>query len=335
MKNSIFFNTIYSDYFNLNENKKLHTNKEAIANVVLKSGFSIAKKIAIFRDLNEIDLSLIKNSAVLKYGCGWSSLGVMILQKFRENIYFNHMNKKCYSYEDILLFQKQVAEKFSAKEDYWILEEFIESSNDVGIIPFDYKFYVINGLLKLVIQIDRNVFPPKIAVFDSSFCPMKHGKDYEIKNAKDFSVGVPVIPLNAYEMVGMAQELSRLPKEKFVSVDLYDAPCGPYFGEFTFSPGLIAKENVIFSEDVVKDLDRSFVGDFFNGVRESQGVNIPPPLYSALARNAYRGVVGSAKALANLYWRLEENSGADSLSKKSARFMKKSWNNVSEYIEEI
>ena len=130
----------------------------------------------------------------------------------------------------------------------------VEPLLGIGAIPFDYKFYSFRGQVGLIIQIDRNSGPVKIAMFDGEFRPLKRGADFLLSSRA--RQGVPLIPLHAPEMLWWAQRLSLEADAPFVSIDMFDSPTGPVFGEFTYSPGGTHKRMFTFSHALLDRFDR-------------------------------------------------------------------------------
>ncbi len=137
---------------------------------------------------------------------------------------------------------------------YWILEEFISSGIGNKSIPFDYKVYCFNGEPALVIQIDRNCSPPRVALFDGAFLPLAYGRHYALDQDR-WGRGFHVLPRHPGQLLHMTRELARATGSRFVSVDTYDAPQGAVFGEFTFAPGAPDVGMITFASEVMTHLD--------------------------------------------------------------------------------
>ncbi|MHA7219707.1 ATP-grasp fold amidoligase family protein [Arthrobacter sp. MDT1-48-3] len=120
--------------------------------------------------------------------------------------------------------------------DYWLAEECLPSTVAGRPLPFDYKVYAFKGAVSHVVQIDRNVYPPRIAVFDGAFIPLQPGKDYSTDPSR-WKHENHVLPKHAGAILEMASTLSAGLDTRFVRVDCYDGPDGPVFGEFTFASG--------------------------------------------------------------------------------------------------
>lgn len=138
--------------------------------------------------------------------------------------------------------------------NYWLAEECVESGVAGIPIPFDYKIYCINGIPSLIIQIDRNSSPPKAALFDGAFIPLKPHNHYTFDERR-WKYGHHVIPFHATALLGMAKSLAGKLNTKFVSVDCYCTPNGPIFGEFTFCPGAPDTGMFVLSKGAIEKLN--------------------------------------------------------------------------------
>ncbi len=144
--------------------------------------------------------------------------------------------------------------------DYWLAEECIVSTVAGRPLPFDYKVYAFRGRIALIIQIDRNVWPPRIAVFDGAFLPLERGRHYET-NPERWLWEHHVIPLHGPQILAMACDLSASLDTAFVRVDCFDGPSGPVFGEFTFASGAVDTGMIRFPTEVLQALDAAVQGE--------------------------------------------------------------------------
>jgi len=199
----------------------------------------------------------------------------------------------------------------------WIIEEAVQSLVSVGPVPFDYKFYSFNGSVGLVIQIDRNTFPTRIAVFDGRFRALELGTDYLLGGRA--RPGGHVVPLHAPEMLYWAQELSRHADSPFVSIDMYDSPDGPKFGEFTYSPGGAHKRMFVFSERLIDQFDAMMEGNFPEDPLRASSLevrrSVPLPdsaAYTAWASYAYNEGARGADRLSAFHRASGSDLGSDS-----------------------
>ncbi|CUS49602.1 TupA-like ATPgrasp, partial [Idiomarinaceae bacterium HL-53] len=172
--------------------------------------------------------------------------------------YFEYLSLTTFFLAEIKQKQAAIRERFSSKEPAWIIESFKQGTLPSAAVPFDYKFYVFQGQVGLIFQIDRNANPPRVAMFDGSFKPLTLGEDYKLREGS-VQPATPIIPARAMEFVWWAQLLSRETDSPFVSVDLFDTTEGPVFGEYTFSPGAVQKHMFTLSDKFIEELDGYFL----------------------------------------------------------------------------
>jgi hypothetical protein len=235
--------------------KKL-SNKQTAADVVSSLGLKVPRKHKILQNIDDLKPWHLKNRAVLKYGRGWSARGVMLLERKGINRYFDHLTLQKYALQSIKAHQANVAKSFGSKRPNWIVEELLEPTHAFGAVPYDYKFYVFGSHVGLILQVDRNTKPPKLALFDGAFKPLQLGEDYLLNGGQP---GVPIVPIHAAELMWWALRLASTTDSPFVSIDLYDTPKGPVFGEFTFSPGGTHKRMFTFSHQLIEYFDELFL----------------------------------------------------------------------------
>lgn len=213
----------------------------------------VPERLAVLDSLQDLSQMGLPELFVLKLANGWSSRGVMILERTGPDAYFDHMNLQVLDSAEIIRAQDAAAASFGQQQGRWIVEELVVHTLGVGAIPFDYKFYCFDGEVGLVVQIDRNSGPVRIVLFDGSFRPLRLGRDYLLNGSA--KPGTPVVPLNAPEMLWWAQRLSREADSPFVSIDMFDSPTGPVFGEFTYSPGGTHRRMFVFSHKMLDRFD--------------------------------------------------------------------------------
>ena len=221
------------------------------------SCIGLPQQHALLTSPEDITPDSLGEKVALKFAHGWSAKGVMLLEHTASDRYFDHLSLKEMSIQEIRNIQKSVAKKFPKKKSEWITEEMI-SSPQPGTIPFDYKFYVFQGQIGLVSQIDRNSSPLRNAFLDGELNPLVEGRDFRVSPEK-IQPAVPLVPRSAAMLSRWAIELSKMTDSPFVRVDLYDTDNGPYFGEFTFSSGAEHKRTIMFSKPMIDKFDQLFV----------------------------------------------------------------------------
>ena len=212
---------------------------------------------AVLTSPDQITAQVLGDRVALKFAHGWSAKGVMLLERTEQERYFDHMSLREWTLDAIRQRQQAIAARFTKKEPVWIVEEMLRGPQP-GEVPFDYKFYMFQGQIGMVAQIDRNSSPPRVVKLGSDLKPMIEGRDYRFKR-KDLQSGVPVVPRAAGLLSRWAIELSEMTDAPFVRVDLYDTESGPAFGEFTFSSGAEYKRTITYSTQLLDTFDRMFL----------------------------------------------------------------------------
>lgn len=174
---------------------------------------------------------------VLKPSNMHSSAGVMVLKRLDEDNFFDSLNNRYLTKEQIISEQVKVHDRCKFKGSYKIFaEEKIISPNQNFEVPLDYKIFCFYGRPMLVSQYDRNPTPKQAAWFDGEFSPL----DLEsciISDWKMIELGDNVLPIAYKEMLDIAAKTSLLVKSPFMRVDMYSSLRGPLVGELTPAPG--------------------------------------------------------------------------------------------------
>ncbi|WP_344685985.1 MULTISPECIES: ATP-grasp fold amidoligase family protein [Actinomycetes] len=208
----------------------------------------------ILESASEITAESLGERAALKFAHGWSARGVMLLERTGSVRYFDHLSLREMDLDEIRARQRKVTASFRQRKSRWIIEELLQGPQP-GPLPFDYKFYMFQGQIGLISQIDRNSSPIRNAFFDGNFRPLEDGRDFKLCPSK-VQPAPPLVPRTAVMLSRWAIELSRLTDAPFVRVDLYDTYAGPYFGEFTFSSGAEVKGTITFGNHLIEEFDR-------------------------------------------------------------------------------
>ena len=115
---------------------------------------------------------------------------------------------------------------YTVAEPSFLLEEWI---GDEDVAPIDYKFFVFDGIVKMI-QVDEDRFKNhRLSLFDREWNPINASKDlWQEADSK-------VRPVSLPEMIRIAELIGK--PFDFMRVDLFDTPTGIYFGETTPYPG--------------------------------------------------------------------------------------------------
>jgi hypothetical protein len=190
---------------------------------------------------------------VVKGSGGHSSKRVFVLERLDGERFLDLMRLRVWSKDQL------VAEAAKTSAKYWIREECVTSAIYGRPVPLDYKVDCFGGAIVSITQIDRNFWPPRVAIFDGAFVPLSQGIDYAL-NHERWLPAWPVLPLYASAMVSMARHLSTSTGSRYVRVDCFDTADGPVFGEFTFASGPPSVGMVRFSDRMLAKFDAALCG---------------------------------------------------------------------------
>ena len=290
------------------EDRRLLSSKKTAHAEVRKLGLRCPERHLVIHDLDAVKPADLPDRCVLKLSGGWSARGVMPVERLGAGLWFDHLALRSRRWKQIAERQRKVAASFGMTEPAWFVEEMVESTVAGKPIPLDYKFYCFRDRIGLVVQIDRNVTPARICLLREDFTPFVEGRDYALGSA-NAQPGQAAVPLNAPSLVYWAKLLSLRTDAPFVSVDLYDSPQGPVFGEFTFSPGGTHCAMWRYSEEMLARLDALFaagsdatVGAFRAEADDPAALPRPrPEVYARLAAAVLGSSSRAADRLAEFY----------------------------------
>lgn len=218
---------------------KLYNRKSEYTEMVDKIAVKeyVAKKIgdsviiptlAVWDNVNDINLDALPNKFVLKTNHGGGNTGVVIcndksnfdLQKAKGRLYKNYK-------EDIYPLHKEFPYLNVNKKIF--AESLLETKDNTEIK--DYKFYCFDGYVdSVMVCMDRQIGDAKFYFFDKDWNLKRYNKRGKEAPA-DFTLPKPE---NMDRMFEIASELSKgIP---FLRVDLYNVDGKIYFGETTFFP---------------------------------------------------------------------------------------------------
>lgn len=274
---SPFLNFVTAEFWNRGSQQRRDLSNKTYVHRLLEDKtlggerIGLPKQHAVLNSVGEITSEALGDRVALKFANGWSAKGVMLLERLGDDRYFDHMALREWTLDGIREKQAAVAATFPGKKAAWIVEELLRGAQP-GAVPFDYKFYMFQGQIGMVAQIDRNYSPPRMVKLDGDLKPFVPGRDYKFRPS-DIQPGAPVVPRSAVMLSRWAIELAKMTDAPFVRVDLYDTEEGPYFGEFTFSSGAEFKRTVTYSDELLAHFDALFV----DAERTLRGEPVEPP----------------------------------------------------------
>ncbi len=201
--------------------------------VARECGVRVPITYRTFVDLDTIDLSDLPERFVLKPNYLWSRRGVHLLER-RGGEFFELLQQKLMTSIEIIANLKEIFSKSNRLDVSVIAEEFVIGENGSGQIPFDYKFYVFDETVSIILQVNRNPEPKELSIFGPDFGELR---DNLITFGNLFKRGEKVIPANASAMSEAAKRISKHLKTPFCGIDLYTSGSEVYFGELTPTPG--------------------------------------------------------------------------------------------------
>ncbi|MNW26736.1 hypothetical protein D3C74_35130 [compost metagenome] len=190
---------------------------------------------AKFEHPSEIELKALPKVFVLKPAYSSTSRGVMVLSKTSEGLFDDRMSGETFSLEQIIELQRKIYDSHKkAKRKFTLVEEFV---HEVGTesIPEDYKFLAFQGVIGLIIKINRNGDKLSMSYYDSEFRPLND----DLINFKDniASLERSETPRNWERLLNVARRVSCIVPTPFARIDLFDSSRGPLLGEVTLTPG--------------------------------------------------------------------------------------------------
>lgn len=194
------------------------------------------KVLRTFASAQEISLSGLPDTFVLKPSALWSGRGVMLLHRVSgAPHYFDAKSGRVVAPSDVLTEAKDLERKVG-KQLTFMIEERALDENEEKLIPLDYKVFTFYGKTEFILQVDRNYKTPRLAFFDGHFSSINDSRVF-IPQPKEDSYAVPRVPHCAEGIIALARDITRSLKAPFISVDCYATTRGAVFGELTHTPG--------------------------------------------------------------------------------------------------
>lgn len=271
-------------------------------------GIRVPARHAVIDDIGELTPDMLDGQTVLKPNQGFSARGVMLLERVGPDTWFDHLAARPRTFADIVETQLEVKASFGMDPWAYVVEEMIRSTVDGHPNPYDYKFYCFRERVGMIVQMDRNAYPPRAVLLRPDFSPFAVGTDYVLAR-RALQPGRGVVPRHAAQMSQWASLLSLRTDSPFVRIDLYDSPGGPVFGEFTFSPGTTHRAMLSYAPHVVAEMDRlmttpstATVESFRAGMPDLSALPVPPQeVYGRLAAAAANSSGRAAQTLVELH----------------------------------
>lgn len=193
------------------------------------------KLYAKFEHPSQIDLKDLPRTFVLKPAYSSTSRGVMVLSKVSEGLFDDRMSGEKFSLTQIVDLQSKIFDSHTkAKRKYTLVEEFVHEEGSESI-PEDYKFLAFQGVVGLIIKINRNNERLSMSYYDSEFRPLNDGLIQFKNNIAHLERSET--PRNWERLLDVARRVSCIVPTPFARIDLFDSSRGPLLGEVTLTPG--------------------------------------------------------------------------------------------------
>lgn len=227
------------------DDNRVFIDKETTRKVAVEANVDLPQLYQLLKSAKDIDFKSLPDCFVVKPTRFASKEGVYVLFRIQDK-FFDLFTKRVLSADEII---SELVSIIGSKATNVIVEEFITGENGSVEIPYDYKLYTFDAGVKLIVQINRNITPNEMCLYDGNFNVLESKHVYF--NKEFISIGASSIPSNHAELINTAVVLHSKLNRPFISVDLFTTgsrvilgeltpgPGGPYYGSmFTFSPEL-------------------------------------------------------------------------------------------------
>lgn len=271
-------------------------------------GIRSARIYATYHAPEEVDLASLPDRFALKATNMASGQGVFLLHR-QNGRYRDLRQRRAFSEHQLL--KALLATRRDKRKPFdapVIAEELLIGENGPDQIPFDYKFYVFDGQVEFIVQMDRNISPPGIAWFGRDFAPLDPACIAAMSDR--MQPMTPRLPRNWQALLDAARRISLHIDTPYISVDLYTdgadvifgeltaAPGGPYFGMWRFSDAFDADLGAQYLAGLARrDIPVPIVEGLPPVLRRHQEELAAPTVLHRLARRARRLAVASARRL--------------------------------------
>lgn len=177
----------------------------------------------VYNSFDEIDFDSLPDKFVLKctHGCAYN---IICDDKSKFNIYearkkVNKWMKEKYGLATTELHYTKIKPKI-------IIEKYL--CNEQGTMPTDYKFYCMNGKIKIILVCSEREKKLKLNYYDNNWNEVFYGKK-SLRNVNKIEK-----PKNLDKMIKISEILGK--NFPYVRVDLYNDNGKIIFGELTFTP---------------------------------------------------------------------------------------------------
>ncbi|HZY67526.1 MAG TPA: ATP-grasp fold amidoligase family protein, partial [Devosia sp.] len=263
--------------------------------VAEETGVRLPRLYAEFPSYADIALSGLPDRFVLKSDILSSRKGVYLMLRQGDG-YHDLFTKRTFT-------EAELRDDLEGRVQGWqgtiLAEEFVRGENGDGI-PFDYKMYTFEGVVRHINQVNRNTDPPSIVFFDGDFEPVEPHRIARLSHR--MQPGKPVRPANWEQLLETAGRIARHIDAPFVRVDTYTTGDDVVLGELTLRPGGFYRGLWQLADELDVEL-----GTYYSLAYRRRGLPIPiveglPPVLkeAAKAERASRdpGIMAASRLLA-------------------------------------
>ncbi len=197
-------------------------------------GAATVDTVATIDNIEELDKISLPNKFVLKPLHGHSSIGVMVLEEISDNTYFEGLTQTKLTMSEIISQQQKAFRKLKLKNSQYIIEDYIP---DVfgDVIPHDFKFFIFQGEIAIIMEINRNKDDKqKWYYYNSDFSPISSGKVMPL--IESFRIIRRETPQFSKDLINLAKRVSCAIPTPFARIDLYYDGKVARVGEITLTP---------------------------------------------------------------------------------------------------
>ena len=199
----------------------------------------LTKLYGVYQDAGEIVIEDLPNSFVLKtnHGCGNN-----VVVKNKSNFDYQS-SRKLLNYWMHFPYGNLTGQiHYSRIKPQIFAEEYLQQTTENDTLPYDYKFFCINGEPKYILYYEGrkvNQHETPNMLFDLEWTP-------QVDSVLRPTLREIPKPVSLEEMISCARTLSA--GFKFVRVDFYEIDGRPVFGEMTFTPDILANIKTTFTD---------------------------------------------------------------------------------------
>lgn len=215
---------------------KSNLGKIALENFVRSHSLPHLEVIRVFAQSDDVDFEGLPDYFVFKPAALWSGIGVRLLHRIAGlNSYFDAKNGLVITEREVKEAAASLERQRGRKLDFIVEQRAIDEDLD-KTIPLDYKVFTFYGVVKFILQVDRNYSPAQMALFDGNFDPIFDARA-QINPDRPKTHGEHRRPVCWRGILELAAQVTLKLEAPFISVDCFATPEGPMLGELTHTPG--------------------------------------------------------------------------------------------------